>query len=124
PWFDQLARFSFGVPSNLRSLEPQGDKPSFLRVHTPQTLIIADEAPLLAFLKVKGQFPLLSTPTGGPSNTPAPPAGAIGGTPMPPPGGNPPVPAPPMPLPVPPMPLPKPPGGAGIASPRPEFTAF
>ncbi len=112
PWFDQLARFTFGVPSHLRSLEPPSDKPTFFRLHNSQTLIIADEAPMMAFLKAKGQFPLLSTPTGGSNSAPPPPAGPTGGAPMP------------MPMPMPPGLLPKAPGGASISTPQPEFTVF
>ncbi|HZZ82079.1 MAG TPA: hypothetical protein VFE62_26505, partial [Gemmataceae bacterium] len=41
PWFNQLARFSFGVPNNLRSLDPPNNRPTYVRIHNAQTLIVA-----------------------------------------------------------------------------------
>jgi uncharacterized protein (TIGR03067 family) len=144
PWFDQLARFSFGVPSNLRTLEPAVDptvvKPTYFRLYGPQTLIVADRAPLEAFLKVKGKFKWLSTPAASPSNTP--PTGGETPAPMPVGTGDPmtqPMPGVnnPMPMPgpkgkpaggkkgpMPPPPPPSAPGDAAISAPHPEFTAF
>jgi len=81
PWLDQLARFSFGVPNYLRSLDNRPrDRSSYLCLHTPQTLIIGDEAPVKALIKAKGKFPMLSTPK-APVNPN--PGGVGGGNPVP-----------------------------------------
>ncbi len=119
PWFDRLAGFSFGIPNSVRALEPPSDKPTYFRVHSPQTLIIGDQVPVEEFLRAKGKFALRSHPSGPPPSTP--PAGNTGGNPMPPPGGD------PMPPDVPkkkPRPNPKGGGGAGVAVPQPEYTVL
>ena len=57
PWLDTLARFSFGIPNYTRIFEPRRlEQPTYVRIHNPQTLILGDEAPVVAFLKAKGQF--------------------------------------------------------------------
>ena len=61
PWFDQLGRFAFGVPNSVRSFDARQDsrvtpQPSYLRIHNPQTMIIADKTPMFAYLEAKGQF--------------------------------------------------------------------
>ncbi|MBI1832011.1 MAG: hypothetical protein HYR84_11235, partial [Planctomycetes bacterium] len=130
PWFDQLARFSFGVPNHLRALDNRPrDRSSYMCLHTPQTLIIGDEIPVKAFLKAKGKFPMLSTPKSPPVNPN--PGGVGGGTPIPggmmggvPPGGMKGLPPPGGMMGVPPpggmiggvAPPPPPPGG-GVATP-------
>ncbi len=89
PWLDHLARFSFGVPNQLRALDSRPrDKASVIRVHNAQTLIIADEAPVKALLAAKGQFPLQSTKQPPVNPNPAgmgggPNPGMIGGSPNP-----------------------------------------
>ena len=57
PYFDQLGRFSFGIPNFLRYFDQQVERTSVVRIHNPQTLIVGDEAPVIAFLKAKGNFP-------------------------------------------------------------------
>ena len=57
PYFDRLARFSFGVPNELRSYEARRNGETYFRIHNPQTLIIGDEVPVTALLAAKGQFP-------------------------------------------------------------------
>ncbi len=83
-WFDLLARFSFGIPNHLRSLDTrQRDKPSFIRIHNQHTMIIGDEVPVTDFLKAKGQFKELSSraqpKTGGKDDTKTPGPGMGGG---------------------------------------------
>ncbi|MCI0743698.1 MAG: DUF1559 domain-containing protein [Gemmataceae bacterium] len=57
PWFEALARIAVGVPLSLRNLQNQnGIRPVYVHLHNPQTLIFADEAPMLAFLKADKQF--------------------------------------------------------------------
>lgn len=71
PWFDQLGRFSFGVPNQLRALDGRDPaQPSYVRIHGPQTLIVADKTPMLALLNAGGQF--TSTPTKSPDPKPDP----------------------------------------------------
>ena len=85
PWFDQLAQFTFGVPNQIRFFDARlRDKPSFIRIHNAQTLIIGDEMPVKAFMMAKGQFALQSIKQTPVITTPAGIAGATG---MPPPGG-------------------------------------
>lgn len=77
-WFDLLARFSFGIPNHLRSLDTRPrDKPSYVRVHNTHTLIIGDETPVTEFLKAKGQFKELSSRQ---QSTPPKSGGKDGGT--------------------------------------------
>lgn len=76
PWFDEMSRLSLGVDSKLRSLAARLERPFFVRVHNPQTLIVGDEAPIVALLKADSQFKLL-TDLG-----PAPNAGQNPGNPM------------------------------------------
>ncbi len=59
PWFDPLSRIQVGIPAALRAFGSPS-KGSLVRLHNPQTLIVGDEAPVKAFLRAKGQFPLLS----------------------------------------------------------------
>lgn len=84
PTFDQLARFSFGIPNFFRYFEmPSADRTSYVRLHNPQTLIVADKAPMTAFLKVKGVFPL-QTPRQPTNPEPKnPPPGGIDPNPPP-----------------------------------------
>jgi len=56
--FDQLGRFTFGIPNFYRYLDTRGDRPTYLRIHNPQTLIVGDQGPIMALLKAKGQFPM------------------------------------------------------------------
>ena len=58
PAFDQLAQFSFGIPNYYRYFETPAEGPTLVRLHNSQTLIVGDLAPVLAFLKAKGQFAL------------------------------------------------------------------
>ena len=61
PWFDHLARFSFGIPNQLRYVDARPrEKPSLIHIHNPQTLIIGDEAAVKALLAAKGQVAPLS----------------------------------------------------------------
>ena len=62
PWLDQLGRFSFGVPNQIRQFDARTlAKPTFVRLHNPQTLVIADAMPMEQFLKAKGEFPRQNT---------------------------------------------------------------
>jgi hypothetical protein len=76
---EQFSRMSFGVPSHLRALSSRREvRPLFVRLHNPQTVIFADEAPLLEFLKKEGQFKYLTEkpappPVATDPNQPAPP---------------------------------------------------
>ena len=85
--FDQLARFSIGIPNFYRFFEGhRNERASFVRFHNPQTVIVGDQTPMLAFLKVKGQFPLQTTrqPAVDPKTLPPGPKDVPPGTPMPP----------------------------------------
>ncbi len=55
PWFERLSRFALGVPRQLRALSKQ-ERPFFVHFHSDQTMIFADETPMVAFLKVDKQF--------------------------------------------------------------------
>lgn len=55
PWFDTLAQVSIGVPRAFQEF-----RPLFVRIHNDQTIIFADERPMLAFLEAEGQFPYQS----------------------------------------------------------------
>src|SRR5262249_37650677 len=46
PWFDGLGRLAVGVPGSLRALNPTPQRPAFVLLLDPGTLIIADEGPL------------------------------------------------------------------------------
>lgn len=61
PYLESLAHLSLGVPTQVRLLDdrPPG-RPSFVLLHGKQTLIVADDVPLQAFLKVDGSFPIQS----------------------------------------------------------------
>jgi hypothetical protein len=132
PWFDQLARLAVGVPTSLRTLAASttkgGPRPTYVRIHDPQTLIFADEAPLVALLRGGGKFneitprPVVTQPA--PAAAPAagppgmmPPGMAPGGATFTPGYG------PPMQGSSPPMPGSAPPGSApytpGVAPPMP-----
>ena len=79
PWFDHLARFSFGIPNQLRYVDARPrEKPSLIHIHNPQTMIIGDEAAVKALLAAKGQFAPLSN-----SKTPVNPNPGGGGEPIP-----------------------------------------
>ena len=88
PWFDTLARFSFGIPTARFLDNRKSDLATYLRIHNPQTVIIGDEAPIVALLKAKGQFPYLSVrtaapPTPMPGNNAGAPSAPAGGAPAP-----------------------------------------
>jgi len=118
PWLDTLARFRVGISNQLRAFDGRSaDRPTFVRIHNPQTLIIGDEAPIKALLAARGQFPLRGVPTPT-TPLPKPKPGPDPMQPMP--GTN------PMPMPMPmggetgsPSPMPMPPRG-GKGSPRGE----
>jgi hypothetical protein len=79
PWFDQLAHLALGVPAQVRQLVSRPAKqPSFVRLHGPQTLIIADEVPMQAFLQVEGSFPIQANKPPPDPNAPPPPLIAEG----------------------------------------------
>ncbi len=135
PTFEQLARFSFGVPQNVRVAAAKANRPLFVRFHTPQTLIVADEEPLVALLKANGHFPeqtprpAAPAPAADPSANPAPgmappgaPMGPAFSPPMAPPGApmgpafSPPMAPPGAPM-APPMPMTPPTKGPMSVSP-------
>jgi hypothetical protein len=60
PWFDELSRLSLGVANNQRNLGAKPERPRYVRFHNPQTLIVGDEAPIVALLKANSQFKLLT----------------------------------------------------------------
>ncbi len=57
-WQDQLGRLGFSVPPSLRHLQPQSEKRKLFAyiMKDQQTLILADEAPLKAFLEARTKF--------------------------------------------------------------------
>jgi hypothetical protein len=74
PWFEPLAQLSLGVPAQVHQLDNRPlNRPVFVRLHGPRTLIIADEAPLQALLKADGAFPILANRPGTPGQDPAQP---------------------------------------------------
>lgn len=86
PWFDQLARFSYGIPNQLRQFGSRDfERPTFVHIHNNQTLIVGDETPVVALLQAKGQFPLRTLRPGErpalPPEAPMPPdkGGAVPG---------------------------------------------
>jgi uncharacterized protein (TIGR03067 family) len=82
-WFDTLAQFSVGIPNYLRYFDERGrNKPSYIRVHNPQTLIIvsADEKPAMTLLRANGKFDMRQ-PKQAPPVNPNPPGSMIGGNP-------------------------------------------
>ena len=56
PWMDRLARFAVGVPRSARSASSGARRPLFVHFHDPQTLIFADEAPLVALFNQDMHF--------------------------------------------------------------------
>jgi hypothetical protein len=94
-WLDTLARFRFGISNQLRALHGRQGRPTHVRIHDAQTLIIGDEAPIKALLTARGQF----KQHGAKKPDPKPPV-----NPNPPMNPNPmPMPGDPMPMPMPPM---------------------
>jgi len=63
PWLDQLARITIGVPRQLSSSTKQDNRATYVHFHNPQTLIVADLAPMVAFLQQDKQFKTMSTKT-------------------------------------------------------------
>jgi hypothetical protein len=59
PWFDRLARVSFGIPTYLQMFNARAAGPMCVRFHGNQTMIIGDKAPIEALLKNKEKFPIL-----------------------------------------------------------------
>jgi hypothetical protein len=55
-WLDQLGQVSFGAPGYLRHIRPRPQRPTFVRLHNKQTLIVADQEPLVAFLEAEGKL--------------------------------------------------------------------
>jgi uncharacterized protein (TIGR03067 family) len=79
PCFDHLARFSFGIPNQLRYVDARPrEKPSLIHIYNAQTLVIGDEAAVKAMLAAKGQFAQPSN-----SKTPVNPNPGGGGEPKP-----------------------------------------
>lgn len=76
PWFDQLSHVALGVPQWLRLIGRDDSRPLFVRFHDRQTLIFANEAPMLELLKSNLQFPFLGDGPAVPRD--APPAKAGG----------------------------------------------
>jgi Protein of unknown function (DUF1559) len=76
PYFEQLARVSFGVPNHLRYHEARSDKETYIRTHNPQTLIIGDQGPVSAFMQAKEKFPVQSGKDSKDSVDPKPNPGA------------------------------------------------
>src|SRR5581483_11994322 len=56
PWFETLSQLSFGVPLQNRLLAGLRSAPLYVRLHDSQTLIVADETPMVALLRADGQF--------------------------------------------------------------------
>ncbi len=84
PWLEQFGQLSFGAPNYLRQFrqrpKPSGsaanaDLPLLVRFHDPQTLIFADQAPMVAFLEALGQFKYQNGPVANaPGSEPKTPA--------------------------------------------------
>jgi Protein of unknown function (DUF1559) len=51
PWFEQLASLAIGVPRNLRGISKDDKRTLFVHFHDSQTILCADEAPMVALLK-------------------------------------------------------------------------
>ena len=51
---------SIGIPNFYRYFDNRGDRPTYVRMHNSQTLIIRDLAPLTALLKAKAITPWIS----------------------------------------------------------------
>jgi hypothetical protein len=88
PWLEQLARVTVGVPRQLRVLPTQEKRALHVHFHNPQTMIFADEAPMVALLKEDKRFKSLSdgaapvsAPAAGSSPTKAPADAAPSETP-------------------------------------------
>ena len=100
PWLEEMGRLSFGAPDYLRWLETtdKKERPVYVHVHNPQTIIFADQIPMLAFLEAEGRFKYQTdVPKAAPAETkPAPATNSPMG-----PGKN------PMPMGTTPMPMPK-----------------
>ena len=81
PTFDHLAGFTFGVPHKLRLAAARGERKLFVRFHDAHTVVVGDQEPIAALLRVEGHFPELThrpTPT-----APVTPANGGPGSPMP-----------------------------------------
>ena len=79
PWLDQLARFAIGVPRSLLALQKPKKRALYVHFHNPQTLIFADEAPMVALLNEDNRFKPVSD-KGTPATPPAPAADAPANT--------------------------------------------
>jgi hypothetical protein len=55
PWFEQLANFALGVPRSWRNAQDE-KRALFVHFHDPLTILLADEAPLVALLKADKHF--------------------------------------------------------------------
>ncbi len=98
PWFKEFSRLSLGVALAHRNQPATQNRSMYMHFHNPQTLIVGDEAPIVALLKANSQFKLL-TEARAPSATPAQPGPGPGpqqytpgytpGQPAPMPGGQP-----------------------------------
>ncbi len=118
-WLEQFGRVSLGAPEHLRHLTARAPKPLYVRLHDPQTLIFGEEVPVVAFLKLEGQFPNQTKITAAPQqqgtnpddpNQPAEPENPDGPPKLPPGGRGPPGAGPKMPGPQGPAGV-SPPGG-------------
>lgn len=84
PWFEALARVAIGVPRPLRVFPQRDNRALYVHFHNPQTLIFADEIPMVAFLKEDKRFRTLSdSPTPPPTTTDPNQPATSADTPMP-----------------------------------------
>ena len=60
PWLATLGRLAPGVPPAIRQLIPVGKGPLFLQLRDSQTLILADEQPLVSCFRVRSRRPAKS----------------------------------------------------------------
>ncbi len=51
PWFEQLASLALGLPRHLRGISKDDKRALFVHFHDSQTILFADEAPMVALLK-------------------------------------------------------------------------
>ncbi len=86
PTLEHLARFSFGVPLKLSLAAARSDRPLYVYFHNQQTMVLADEEPLVQLLRSDGHLTEL---TPRPTAPAAPPAGGPGNPGMPMGPGNP-----------------------------------
>lgn len=72
PYFETLARFTIGIAGIRRSpARADSGRPLFIHLHNPQTLVFADETPMLAFLSSNKQVMHGAKPAPLPKKTPA-----------------------------------------------------